>query len=191
MSRPIATYMSASLSALTKLGLASTKCGSSVGLASIVSWTSSPPISRNRLPRSGVLATTRSGSVCAIAVPEHARPTTTMRTYRACRGAELRKKGPRVRGSKDPSENVLLGPSDRWTRGPLFSNNRMFRAWQSVWKGKQDIVTPSVFVRGMSAVEELNAQPHAVRVVVAGKKQRVIEVVLQPQARKLGQVVRE
>src|SRR5438046_2440086 len=41
-----------------KLGLASTKCGSSVGLASVVSSILSPPISFAMDARSGVVATT-------------------------------------------------------------------------------------------------------------------------------------
>src|SRR5262245_39630724 len=50
--------MSALLSFTIKLGLASTKCGSSVGRASVVSSILSPPISFAIDARSGVVATT-------------------------------------------------------------------------------------------------------------------------------------
>src|ERR1044071_2824756 len=50
--------MSASRNFTTKLGRASTKCGSSVGLARTVTLTFSPPTSRAREPRSGSVATT-------------------------------------------------------------------------------------------------------------------------------------
>src|SRR6185503_11387956 len=57
-SAPPSIRTSARLSVTMWLGLASTKCGSSDGLASAVTVTSPPPISRARAARSGVVATT-------------------------------------------------------------------------------------------------------------------------------------
>jgi len=54
----------------TKLGRASTKCGSSVAFAKTVTLTLSPPISRARDPESGSVATTLS-----FACAEHAQAT--------------------------------------------------------------------------------------------------------------------
>src|SRR5690242_6102206 len=51
---------SARLSLRMKLGLASTKCGSSVGLARVVTDTSLPPMTLAIEPKSGVVATTLS-----------------------------------------------------------------------------------------------------------------------------------
>src|SRR5438093_4329087 len=63
----------------TKLGRASTKCGSSVGFAKTVTCTLSPPISRASEPKSGNVATTLS---LASAGKAHAR--VVERTKRIC-----------------------------------------------------------------------------------------------------------
>src|ERR1044071_4323868 len=57
-SAPPSINASARFSFTIKLGFASTKCGSSVGLASVVTSTRSPPTSFASVPKSGVVATT-------------------------------------------------------------------------------------------------------------------------------------
>ena len=57
-SAPPSISTSALRSETTKLGRASTKCGSSVGFARTVTLTLSPPISRASEPKSGNVATT-------------------------------------------------------------------------------------------------------------------------------------
>src|SRR5215831_12703419 len=57
-SAPPSIRASARLSFRIKLGLASTKCGSSVGLARVVTETSFPPTAVAMAPKSGVVATT-------------------------------------------------------------------------------------------------------------------------------------
>src|SRR5688500_18485623 len=77
-SRPLSRNRSALLSARMKLGRASRKCASPMGGTNTVTWTSSPPTSRARLPRSGTVAHTSSGSSARAAgesVTARARPT--------------------------------------------------------------------------------------------------------------------
>src|SRR5438128_8071927 len=68
-SAPPSIKTSALRSETTKLGRASTKCGSSVGFARTVTLTLSAPISRARDPKSGSVATTFS-----LACTENAHP---------------------------------------------------------------------------------------------------------------------
>src|SRR5205814_851396 len=64
---PPSINASARLRVTMKLGLASTKCASSVGFASATTFTRSPPISRATDAKSGVVATTLSCAVdCAL-----------------------------------------------------------------------------------------------------------------------------
>ena len=66
---PSITRRFAWLSAFTKLGLASMKCGSSVPLAKAVTDTLSPPTAWTRLARSGTLQQTCSRWACALPQP--------------------------------------------------------------------------------------------------------------------------
>src|SRR4051812_36266838 len=71
-SAPPSIKASARFSVTMKLGLASTKCGSSVGFASATTFTRSPPISRATDARSGVVATTLSCAVACALINEMA-----------------------------------------------------------------------------------------------------------------------